>query len=93
MPTNTPPPYTEKRRVPRARQLRQARCVFNQGSSSLDVTVRDISPIGARIAGDALICLPPTFELQISGGHGGYSARKARLVWSKGATAGVEFID
>ena len=87
------PPHAEKRRAPRARRLRQARCVFNNGSSSLDVTLRDISPGGAQIVGDALICLPPTFELRIHDGRGGYSARQARVVWSKTRSAGLEFTD
>jgi len=87
------PPYTEKRRAPRARRLRQARCVFNDGSSPLDVTLRNISLTGANIAGDALICLPPTFEFQILDGFGGHSARQARLVWSRGAAAAIEFTD
>jgi hypothetical protein len=86
-------PSAEKGRSPRVRRLRQARCVFNNGSSSLDVTLRNISVTGANITGDALICLPPTFELQIHDGFGGYSGRHARLVWSRGATAGIEFTD
>ncbi len=91
--SSTPPAYAEKRRAPRARRLRQARCVFNHGSSTLDVTLRNISLTGANIAGDALICLPPTFEFQIHDGFGGYSGRQARLVWLRAATAGIEFID
>ena len=87
------PPHAERRHAPRSRRLRQARCIFNNGSSSLDVTLRDLSPAGARIVGDALICLPPTFELRIHDGFGGYASRQARLVWSKGASAGLEFID
>jgi hypothetical protein len=93
MPSIPSAPYAEKRRAPRARRLRRARCVFNQGSSTLDVTLRNLSLTGANIAGDALICLPLTFEVRILDGFGGYSARQARLVWSKGATAGIEFID
>ncbi len=93
MPTNTPTPYAEKRRAPRARRLREARCVFNHGSSLLDVTVRNISPFGARITSGGVIRLPPTFELRILDGVGGHSARRARLVWCKGAIAGIEFID
>jgi hypothetical protein len=85
--------FSEKRRTHRARQLRQARCVFNEGASVLDVTLRNISPTGARIAGHELICLPKTFELRVQDNLGGYSARKARLVWTDGATAGLEFID
>ena len=94
-------PYAEKHRSPRVLRLRKARCVFDNGSSSLDVTLRNISFTGANnisftcanIADDPLICLPPTFEFQILDGFGGYSARPARLVWSRGATAGIEFID
>ncbi len=93
MSSSPSPPHAEKRRAARARRLRKARCVFNQGASTLDVTLRDLSLTGANIAGDALICLPPTFEFQIHDGFGGYSARQARLVWSKGMTAGIEFID
>ncbi len=87
------PPFAEKRRAPRARRLRQARCVFNNGASTLDVALRDVSPSGARIAGDGLIVLPPAFELRILDGFGGFSAHKARIIWAKGATAGVEFLD
>ena len=89
----SPQPHAERRRATRARRFRQARCVFNDGSSSLDVTLRDISPAGARIAGDGLICLPPTFELRIHDGYGGYAARRARLVWSRSRSAGLEFVD
>ena len=57
---------------------------LQQRSSSLDVTLRNISRTGANIAGDTLICLPPAFEFQVLDGYGGYSARQARLVWSRG---------
>jgi hypothetical protein len=87
------PPHAEKRRMARARAFRRARCVFNAGGSTLDVTLRDISPTGARISGDGLIGLPRSFEVQILDGFGGYSSRQARVVWTRGGTAGVEFID
>jgi len=87
-----PSPFTEKRSPPRARRFLRARCVFNNGASTLDVTLRDISDLGARIAGDALIALPPSFELRIYDGVGRSAVRKARIVWLKGATAGVEFV-
>ncbi len=93
--------YVEKRRSPRVLRLRKARCVFNDGSPSLHVTLRNISFTGANIvsftganiAGDPPISLPPTFEFQILDAFGGYSGRHVRLVWSRGATAGVEFTD
>jgi hypothetical protein len=86
-------PYSEKRRLYRARRLRKARCMFNNGASSLDVTLRDISPAGARILGHELIWLPDTFELQILDADGVYSSRLARLRWRRGNVAGVEFVD
>ena len=93
MATSPPPSHAEKRRSPRARRLRRARCVFNSGSSSIDVTVRDVSVEGARITGDGLIGLPSEFTLLFLNGMGGHSARHARLVWARGADAGVEFVD
>ncbi len=87
------PTHAEKRRLPRARAFRRARCVFNAGASTLDVTLRDISPTGARISGDGLIVLPRSFEVQILDGFGGYSSRQARLVWARGAAAELEFVD
>ena len=91
--------YAEERRSPRVLRLRKARCIFNNGSSSLDVTLRNISFTGANIvsftcaniADDAPISLPPTFEFQILDDFGGFSSRHARLIWSRGATAGIEF--
>lgn len=93
--------YADKRRSPRVLRLRKARCVFNNGLSSLDVTLRNISFTGANIvsftsaniADDAPISLPPTFEFQILDDAGGYSGHHAHLIWSRGATAGIEFTD
>ena len=67
--------------------------MFNDGASIIEVAVRDISPLGARIAGAGVTGLPATFELRIPDGLGGYSARQALLVWARGATAGLTFID
>jgi PilZ domain len=93
MSARTPRVFAEKRRIRRARRYRRARCVFNNGASVLDVTLRDITPVGAKIAGDQLFCLPETFELGIRDGDGGYSVRGVRVVWLAAATAGLEFVD
>jgi hypothetical protein len=92
-PQSPPAVYAEKRALARARQSRRARCVCNGGATVLDVAVRNIKPLGARIAGPGLAGLPETFELRIPDGFGGYSARQARLVWTRGAAAGLRFID
>ena len=44
------------------------------------------------MVGDGLVWLPRTFELRILEGNGLYSVRRARLVWTDGRTAGLEFI-
>ena len=88
-----PAVHAEKRALARARQSRPARCVFNGGATVLEVAVRNISPLGARIVGAGVAGLPATFELRIPDGFGDYSARQARLVWSRGAAAGLRFID
>ena len=85
--------FSEKRSLHRARRSGAAQCVFNDGASVLEVALRDISPVGARITGAELTGLPSTLELRIPDGFGGYSARRALVVWSKGASAGLTFID
>lgn len=87
------PPHAEKRRILRSRRFRRARCVVNASGSTLDVTLRDLSPTGARISGEGLYVLPRTLEIQILDGFGGYSSRQARVAWINGGTAGLEFID
>lgn len=72
--------------------MRQAHCIFNNGNSSLDVTLRDFSEKGARIIGDGLAILPRTFDLRIQEGLDAYSMRRARIVWTDGRTAGLEFV-
>ncbi len=76
----------------RTRRFRKALCIFNNGNSSLDVTLRDLSENGARVIGDGLVALPRTFDLRIQQGGGAYSTYRARLVWTDGRTAGLEFI-
>jgi len=77
----------------RARRLRHGQCVFNDGASTLDVTLRDLSASGARVVGDGLLHLPPTFDFRVREGDGGYSiSRRARLVWTDGSSGGLEFI-
>jgi hypothetical protein len=63
--------------------LRPALCVFNNGASSLDVMVRDVSAAGARVVSDGLVFLPRTFEPRIHAA----TARRARLVRTDGRYA------
>jgi|SRR5271155_3224810 hypothetical protein len=84
---------SEKRRARRTRCYREARCIFNNGNSALDVLVRNLSATGARLTGDELVCLPKTFELQISDGPAGHSSRWVKRAWLRGGSLGVAFID
>lgn len=86
-------PFSEKRRTLRLRRSRKAACVFDGGATVLAVRVRDLSPRGARIAGDGLLDLPATVELRVQDSLGGASSRLARVVWSKPKAAGLEFVD
>lgn len=83
----------ERRRAPRSRCLRQARCVFNHGCSDLTTLVRNVSATGAKLVGDQLFSLPDEFELQISNGTGDVSARLVRRVWSLPDSIGVVFLE
>ena len=83
----------ERRRSSRLRCFKLARCFFKEGHCDLEVTLRNISSTGARISGNELICLPDEFELHIHDGFGGFEIRKVRRVWSRGAAAGLLFLD
>ena len=50
----------------RTRRLRHAPCVFNNGASTLDVTLRDLSAGGARVVSDGLAFLPRTFDFRVA---------------------------
>ncbi len=94
MPTeNADVTSNDKRRAARARRLRDGRCVFNKGYSSLNVLVRNLSSTGARLSGDELICLPEQFELQINDGFGAYASHWVKRIWRRADMMGVAFID
>ena len=88
-----PEKAAERRGSARFRCFRMARCVFHNGRTELEVTVRNISATGARIVCDELISLPDQFELHLHDGHGRFELRKVRRVWSRGFTAGLHFVD
>ncbi len=78
----------DNRSSQRRRTVLTGRVVFNNRSSVLDCTVRDLSETGARIS-FAVSELPPEFELEIP--NKGQRVQ-ARLMWSRGATHGVMFV-
>ena len=66
----------------------KARIVFNNRSSVLDCTVRDLSDTGAGISFASVSPIPTEFELEIPAK--GFRVH-ARPVWSRGANHGVMF--
>jgi len=91
---NTPTENTsaDRRRVARRRCLHEARCVFNNGCSILNVLVRNISATAAKLTGDELFCLPDEFELKINDGVGVFASHRVKRVWSDDDAIGVAFI-
>jgi hypothetical protein len=83
---NTDNPETERRASRRMRTLKGARIVFNAGYSDFECTVRDLSPIGAKL----MTGVPNQFELELDHGQ---PRRKCTVRWRSGTTLGVSFDD
>jgi PilZ domain len=83
----------DKRRATRARCLRTARCVFNNGCSDFTALVRNVSATGAKLTGEDLFRLPDEFELQMANAAGVATARRVRRMWSRPDSIGVEFLE
>jgi len=81
----------EKRQTPiRPRTLKGARIVFNQGFSTIDCVVRNLTQGGARLQIESTSGLPDQFTLIFD------SDRRectCSVRWRKGNALGVQFID
>jgi hypothetical protein len=77
---------------PRKRCYLKARFVFNDGYSSLDAILRDISPAGARAADVDMRDVPGRFDLIVRGAGGAPVRRQARTVWRADRAMGVAFV-
>jgi hypothetical protein len=62
--------------------------ILGEGALSIDCTIVQLSPTGARLSVPASVALPDRFELAIPQRS---LRRRAKLVWRKGNQAGVEF--
>lgn len=80
----------ERRRAERVKSLLKARIYFNQRMTSFDCVVKNISPLGAKVALDKSIAIPEDFELEIPMRGKFY---KAKLRWRDAEGIGMEFID
>lgn len=57
----------DKRASPRHRTLKGAHIVFNNGASTIDCIVRDLSETGARLKVTTVLGIPDLFDLLIEG--------------------------
>ncbi|MCJ2065687.1 PilZ domain-containing protein [Methylobacterium sp. J-088] len=81
---------SEHRRETRQRVFLKGRIVFNNGSSSLDCLVRDMSSSGARLVMSETTTLPEVFDLYIPQKDRTY---RATLRWRREDGIGVTFED
>ena len=79
---------TDRRGNDRRTALKSARIVYNDGKSSIECRVRNISEGGARLELGTPQLLPHTFELHIQG----LSAYQCNLRWAKDNLVGVSFV-
>lgn len=81
---------SENRREPRQRTFLKGRIVFNNGASSMDCLVRDMSSAGARLALTETATLPEVFDLYIPQKERTY---KANLRWRRSDGIGIAFVE
>jgi hypothetical protein len=78
----------ERRHQGRARTLKSARILFNQRSSVIDCTVRNLSPGGACLNVTSTLGIPSEFEVLFDSDK---TTRLCHVVWHKDKQLGVAF--
>jgi hypothetical protein len=78
----------ERRTAARLRSLLRGRIVFNNGNSTLDCTVREISSDGARLEVSEAVTIPDRFDLFIPQKN---QTSHAVIVWRRENSIGVTF--
>lgn len=81
---------SELRRETRLRTFLKGRIIFNNGNSSMDCLVRDISASGARLMLSQTATLPDGFDLIIPAKD---RTHRATLRWRKADSVGVTFAE
>ena len=77
------------RSAPRKRSLLSGQIVFNNRSSTIDCTVRDLSATGAKLRLTSTATIPSEFDLEIPLKEQTFHAR---VMWHKGTVCGVRFV-
>lgn len=81
---------SDNRRETRQRTFLKGRIIFNNGASSMDCLVRDMSATGARLALTETATLPEQFELYIPQKERTY---RSSLRWRRSDGIGIAFVD
>ena len=84
---------TKQRAAERHRCWLKALFVFNEGRSSLDAIVRNLSDAGALLECEDMRLLPDEFDLIIVKASGEQARHRALQVWRHDGALGVKFID
>jgi diguanylate cyclase (GGDEF)-like protein len=79
----------DRRKHQRQRVLKRGRMAFNDGNSTIDCTIRDISAGGARLRVGSEVAVPAIFELVFLEST---LRRKVARRWQTGVEIGVEYI-
>jgi hypothetical protein len=77
----------ERRSVPRQRTLKGARIVINDGFSTFQCTVRNLSPAGAKLTLTSVVGIPDSFALAFDDGR----RFACKVIWRTGTEIGVAF--
>lgn len=76
----------ERRQVPRRTVLKGGRIAFNDGRSTIDCKVRNLSTRGAKLVVSSVVGIPDSFELLLDGAR-----QPCRVTWKTPEKLGVEF--
>jgi hypothetical protein len=82
-------PGSDLRSAVRTRCLLRGRVVFNARSATVECTVRDISPKGAKLLITDSVTVPDVFELEFPKTG---ARRRAKRVWNRSGEWGVQFV-
>lgn len=77
----------ERRATPRQRVLKGGKIVINNGFSTFQCTVRNVSKAGARLKVGSIIGIPDTFQLVMDDGR----KFSCAAIWKTEFEIGVEF--
>jgi len=79
---------TEQRSAQRRMTLKGGRIAFNNGRSTFDCTVKNLSRQGAKLVVGATIGIPDSFDLVLPN----TAKQPCKVIWRKDREIGVEFV-